>query len=336
MSALLDVEKAGPAMTVQDLGRPGHMGNGLSVGGAADRTAFIEGAALLGQSLDCAAIEMAAFGGVFTSAKDIRIALTGAPMTAVLDGEPLTWSASHLLKAGQKLQITAAKSGVYGYLHVGGGVQTQPFLGSRATHLVSGIGGLITAGMRLPIGDDLHRQTVGNTLSPQPRFDGGAVRVVPSVHTHLYDEQVLNRFQETLFARAPRGNRQGVELSFTDAPFSTSSQLSRLSEPMIAGDIQMTGDGIPFVLLPECQTTGGYPRIGTILPADLPIVAQAAAGATLRFRFVDREVALGSYQSPEQALKEISKHVRPLIRNPHTMRDLLAYQLIDGVVDASK
>lgn len=335
MSASLIVDRAGPAMTVQDLGRPGHMGDGLSVGGAADRMAFVEGVALLGQSFDCAAIEMAAYGGDFTATSDIRIALTGAPMNAALDGEPLAWNASHLVKAGQRLTIGAAMSGVYGYLHLGGGVETVPFLGSRAVHLVSGIGGLIEAGQKLDLGHDPEPHRINNALAPEPRFQGGVVRVVPSVQTHIFASDVLRRFGATEFIRTPRGNRQGVELEFEGAPFSTSHQLSILSEPMIAGDIQMTGEGVPFVLLPECQTTGGYPRIGTVLPADLPIVVQAAVGATLRFQFVDYDAGLGSYRTPEQSLKALSSAVRPLVRSPHDIRDLLAYQLIGGVVNAS-
>ncbi|MBT8459775.1 MAG: biotin-dependent carboxyltransferase family protein [Boseongicola sp.] len=335
MSASLIVHRVGPAMSVQDLGRPGYMGDGLSTGGAADRLAFIEGVALLGQSLDCAAIEMAAFGGDFEATSEIRIALTGAPMKASLDSEPLVWNATHLMKAGQRLTIGAAAQGVYGYLHVGGGIQAPAFLGSRATHLVSGIGGLIDSGQTFDIGNDFSPNGVSKTLTPRARFESGSIRVVPSVQTHLFSHDVLERFQQTAFKRTPRGNRQGVELTFEGRPFSTSAQLSILSEPMVAGDIQMTGEGIPFVLLPECQTTGGYPRIGTVVPADLPLVAQAATGVTLHFRFVEYDEGLATYRTPEQSLKDLTTKVRPLVRDPYEMRDLLSYQLIDGVVDAS-
>ena len=336
MSNSLIVRRAGPAMTVQDLGRPGHMGDGLSIGGAADRTAFIEGVALLGQSLDCAAIEMASLGGDFTATEDIRIALTGAPMKAALDGEPLVWNASHLARAGQTITITSAVTGVYGYLHVGGGLGTQSFLGSRATHLASGIGKTIENGEELVLNEDQNRHIVNNTITAASRFQGGEVRVVPSVQTHLFSSRVIERFQATKFTRTSRGNRQGVELGFDGAPFSTESQLSILSEPMIAGDIQMTGDGMPFVLLPECQTTGGYPRIATVLPADLSIVSQAGAGTKLTFKFIDFETALATYRTSEHALRELRSRVRPRVRNPHEMRDLLRYELIDGVVDATK
>lgn len=336
MTTVLSVLRAGPAMTVQDMGRPGHMGDGLSIGGAADRTAFLEGVALLGQSIECAAVEMAAFGGDFIASKDIRIALTGAPMVATRDGEALAWNASHLVTAGQRLSIGAARSGVYGYLHIGGGVDTEPFLGSRSTHLTAGIGALIATGQDLPVGKDPKRHDVNNMISPEPRFEGGIVRILPSVQTQRFSKDVLDRFQETVFKRSPRANRQGLELIFEGEPFSTSDQLTVLSEPMVAGDIQMTGEGTPFVLLPECQTTGGYPRIASVLPADLPIIAQASPAHELRFQFVEYGAALQSHKSTDQRLVKIISSVSPMVRNPHDIRDLLEYQLISGVVDARK
>ncbi len=117
---------------MQDLGRPGLLAKGLSRGGAADPLALAEGAALLGQRADFAAIEMTGMGGIFEAEGDsLRIALTGAPMQASIDGEPVAWNASHLLHRGQRLSIGAARKGTYGYLHVGGGIATEPFLGSR-------------------------------------------------------------------------------------------------------------------------------------------------------------------------------------------------------------
>ncbi len=122
MTRALIVHKAGPAMSLQDLGRPGFLSQGLSRGGAADRLALAEGAVLLGQRLGLAAIEMASMGGVFEALGEVRIALTGAPMRATLDGAPLVWGASHAMRAGQRLEIGPVLAGVYGYLHVGAGL----------------------------------------------------------------------------------------------------------------------------------------------------------------------------------------------------------------------
>ena len=118
------IEKVGPAVSVQDGGRPGFLGLGLSRGGAADRLAWLEGVALLGQCSGAAVGEMAGLGGRFRFEADMRIALTGAPMRAVLDGAPVEWGAAHGVAAGSVLDIGAVERGVYGYLALGGGVDT--------------------------------------------------------------------------------------------------------------------------------------------------------------------------------------------------------------------
>jgi len=326
------VHRIGPAVTVQDLGRPGNMAFGLSRGGAADRYAIAEGAALLGQGLDCAALEMAGFGGEFEPGADIRIALTGAPMQANLDGQPLVWNASHRVLAGQTISIGSVLTGVYGYLHVGGGFATRQFLGSRAAHLASGIGAPIGPDETLPLGADPKPEFVGQQLGVADRFSGGTVRVLPSVQTDLFSEAVRKRFENTRFSRTPRGNRQGAQLQFEGAPFRSDAQLTILSEIMVAGDIQMTGDGEPYVLLPECQTTGGYPRIGTVLPDDLPLVAQAAPGVALTFKFITHEQALTAHRTPDKYRADMARSVQPMRRDPRDIGDLLSYQLVSGAI----
>lgn len=332
MTRTLSVVRVGPLVTVQDLGRPGNMAFGLSPGGAADRRAFIEGAVLLGQDLECAALEMTGFGGEFEAKDDIRIALTGAPMAARLDGQLLAWNASHGVAAGQRLSIGAASAGIYGYLHVAGGIATQPFLGSRATHLASAIGAPIRVQDKLPIGADPKPGLVGYQLPADDRFSGGTLRVLPSVQTDRFSAETRARFETTTFSRTPRGNRQGAELKFDGAPLSSDAQLTILSESMVAGDIQMTGAGEPFVLLPECQTTGGYPRIGTVLEQDLARVAQATPGVALSFRFITYEQALADYRSPRTLYKDLSRRLQPLLRDPRDIHDLLSYQLISGAI----
>ena len=105
---------------------------------------------------------------------------------------------------------------------------------------------------------------------------------------------------------------------------------------MVVGDIQMTGEGVPVILLPECQTTGGYPRIGTVVPDDLPRMAQAAPGTVLKFNFVTREVALKAHVNHAQSYQALMGKIAPLIRDPHDIRDLLSYQLISGVTAGSE
>ena len=332
MTRALIVHRAGPGVTVQDAGRRGYLGFGLSQGGAADRLALAEGAALLAQPDTCAALEMAGMGGDFEATEDLRIALTGAPMRASLDGTRLAWNASHSLPRGARLSIGAVTAGTYGYLHVGGGLDLPETLGARSAHLAAGIGAPVAAGARLPVGPDRAAATrTGLTLDADPRFDGGTVSIVPSLQTGFFPQAERTRFEQTAMRRDTRGNRMGVRLLPDGGGFHSDAGLSVLSEVIVPGDIQITGDGTPFVLLAECQTTGGYPRIGSVLPSDLPRVAQAAAGATLRFRFVSIEDGIAAETRAARHRKALRGAARPLIRDPHSIPDLLSYQLIGGV-----
>jgi allophanate hydrolase len=147
----------------------------------------------------------------------------------------------------------------------------------------------------------------------------------------MFSEDEIARFEATRFARDARGNRMGVRLIPDGEGFHSRAGLSILSEIVVPGDIQITGDGTPMVLLAECQTTGGYPRIGTVLPCDLPRVAQAPPGAGLTIRFVDREEAMAAERAAAEALRALSGRLTRLVRDPRDIRDLLSYQLISGV-----
>lgn len=335
MNRALTIRRAGPGMTVQDRGRAGYLAFGLSRGGAADPIALAEGAALLSQSPDLAALEMAGMGGEFTASADLRIALTGAEMMATLDGVPLVWNASHLMPAGAVLSIGPARNGTYGYLHLGGGIDLPSRLGSRATHVSAGLGTFLADRDIIPIGEDKGR-TVGQILSPEPRFGGGVIRVLPSLQTDMFPSTVLQRFENTKFQRDHRGNRMGVRMNSEGAGFLIDGGLTVLSEVIVPGDIQITGDGAPFVLMSECQTTGGYPRIGTVLPCDLPRVAQAQPGSPLAFRFISQQDGIEAEARAQKTLAGLRGKVQPLVRDPHDMHDLLSYQLISGIITGTE
>ena len=328
MSRTLIIRECGPGTTVQDLGRFGLIASGASPAGAADLDAMYEGAALLGQHPNSAALELAGIGGRFEVTEPTRIALTGGKAKATSDDAPLAWNSSHLLQPGQSLSIGPAQTGNYSYLHLGGGINTPLLMGSRATHLMAQMGSPVTPGA-LPIGTDSGTDT-GLTLPEPTRFGGGPVRIIASAQTRRFDTKDVARLQETTFTRDPRGNRMGARMTYDDAPFQPDGGLSILSETVVPGDIQIAGDGAPFILLSECQTTGGYPRIGTVIPPDLPRVAQARPGEPLRFQMISRVEALrllAAHRTQLASLRPV-----PRIRDPHDIADLLTYQLISGAI----
>lgn len=330
----ISILSCGPGLSVQDQGRPGYLEQGLSVSGAADPLALLEGSALLGHAIPRASIEMAGMGGKFEAQTDQRIALTGAVMPSTIDGVHIAWNASHFLPKGAVLRIGGAQRGIYGYLSFGGGISTLPFLGSRSAHLRAGVSRSLQSGDIIPTGEDTERET-GFELELSDRLGGGLIRTVPSVQSALFSPAQHQRFEETTFTRSTRGNRMGVALEFEGQGFAANGQLSILSEIIVPGDIQMTGDGRPFVLLPECQTTGGYPRIATVIPADMPKLVQAPPGSQLQFKAIGLQEALIVQTQYEQELSRLPAKALPLVRDPHEMGDLLSYQLISGAISAT-
>ena len=325
----LKILRADGILTVQDLGRPGRIAQGLSRGGAMDRLALIEAAALLGLRDVVAGIEMAGAGGVFAVDQPMRIALTGAPMTATLDGAPLRWQASHRIEPGETLRIGGAQNGAYSYLTPAGGIATMPWLGSRAAHLTIGIGEVLKPGTDLPVGADGDPEAPARIIELANRFTGGAVRIIDGPQTALFSESVLDTFAATTFTRAAHGNRQGVRL---DAPERFAAGQAGIASDMVGpGDLQMTGDGVPYVLMAECQTMGGYPRIGTVVPTDLPLIAQAPPGSRIRFTRIGLDQADALFRDEAQLLREAASRCRNLVRDPAQMADLLGHQLIGGV-----
>ena len=123
-----------------------------------------------------------------------------------------------------------------------------------------------------------------------------------------------------------------MKLAHTGSGFSTPNQLKIMSDMIIPGDIQMTGSGQPFVLLPDCQTMGGYPRIGCIIPPDLPAIAQLKTGRTVKFKFISRDEANSIASKDLKCLEIIKERCLEPIRDPQNMADLLNFNLIDGAV----
>ncbi|UWQ20976.1 biotin-dependent carboxyltransferase family protein [Jannaschia sp. W003] len=316
---MIEVLHCGPLVTVQDGGRPGHLALGLARGGAADRRALAEARALLGR---CGAgIESPGLPLTLRFGAPCAVALTGAPMRAKADGRALRWHASHMLAAGMVLRLRPLGAG-YSYVTPAGGLDWPEVMGSQAAHPIAGIGRALRPGDRLGPGAEGPSRVLRR---PEERFNGGTLRCVVTPQTALFPEAERARFEATAFRRDPRGNRQGVRLAMDGEGFRAEGQLSLLSDFILPGDVQMTGDGVPFVLGPESQTTGGYPRIAHVIAADLPRAMQAPPGAELRFRFVTLAEARAAAPGPPAT--------EALVRDPRDV-DLLAHQLVDGVVDA--
>lgn len=333
----IDVLSIGPAASLQDLGRPGYLRYGVTEGGVVDLHAYCEGCALLGQEKGVAALEFYGLGGRFKASDGpLDLALTGAPFPASLDGKPVPWRSSFRLESGAVLDIGATSSGAYGYLSVAGGFACPSVMGSRSTHVKAGFGGhhgrMIQAGDCLAVGNAPASGAIGSAL-PEPGYLGRShIRILWGAQAHYYTEAELSRFLETEFRISARRDRMGVRLDFEGTPFFADKALSGTSDAIALGDIQVPGDGIPAVLLADRQPTGGYPRIATVIGADLHALAQLPNGHRFHFELVDEAGALSSLMRFHTDLAALPGRCAPLLRDPSAMADLLSYQLVSGAV----
>lgn len=332
----LEILSTGPGLTVQDAGRPGYQKYAVVRSGAMDRIALETGQLLLGNPPDAAALELSGAALRFQiRGGGARIALSGAPAKTIHDGHHLRWPASFELSEGQVVTVSPPAKGNYAYVHIDGGIKTDPVMGSRSTHVRSGLGGLegrfLRNGDRLPLAP--LSDGIANMCLPEPdRFGADSIRVVRGANGDLYSEAEWQRFLGTVFHVTAQKDRMGARLSSDPPALPENRGLSGISDAVVRGDIQVDGNGTPTVLLADHQPTGGYPRIATIITADFERFAQLPAKARFQFRLVDQEEALDALKTRQVDLDALPSRLQPVRIDPATRGDLLCFNLVGGVV----
>lgn len=291
MSAILSITRAGPLATVQDDGRFGMLRHGISASGPMDRKAFGEAGTLAGAGQGGIEITMAGIELKVQSGRCL-VGLAGGDFTAKRNGKTLDWPGVARLKAGDVLSVTPGRWGNYGYLRFNANLAIAPVMGSIATSSRARLGGL--AGRALQVGDVIEltgkAESEPETMVPTAP-QTGPIRIIWGLHADLFDARVRERFLASEFAISRHLDRMGVRLDDAAGVFAGATILSLASDAIVLGDIQILGDGTPIVLMADHQPTGGYPRIGTIVTADLNRFAQLRPGTPVAFEPVTVEHA---------------------------------------------
>lgn len=291
MRARLLVERAGPLTTIQDHGRLGMLAHGVSASGPMDRDAFAR-AGLRAGAGNGAGIEFTGAGLALSVGEgELSVGWDGGQFSIRINEAVRDWPGRAELVAGDRLDITPGPAGNYGYLRFGAALDLPLVMDSRATSTRARIGGL--DGRALRAGDELVFDGEGSAPEEpdMPAGQEGPIRFVWGLHADQFAPPLRERFVIARFAVTSAMDRMGVRLRDEEQVFAGASILSLVSDPIVAGDIQILGDGTPIVLMRDHQPTGGYPRIGTVISPDLDRLAQLRPGAAVAFSPVSVEHA---------------------------------------------
>jgi biotin-dependent carboxylase-like uncharacterized protein len=296
VSTGLRIVSPGLQSLVQDLGRHGHSGLGVSAAGALDRASLRRANRLVGNTPSAAAIETVAGGLTVQAVGDQVLAVTGAPSDLVIETQSDTeagpfqrtvpMATPFALLDGETLTLGAPGSGFRCYLAVRGGVDAAPVLGSRSTDTMSGIGPApLAAGELLAAGGEADSGVVGSP-ELQPEFPGTGVTVldvVPGPRADWFDQSALDSFAGQDWSVTPQSNRVGMRLDGTALQRSRTGELP--SEGTVAGALQVPPEGLPVLFLADHPITGGYPVIAVVVDSQLDLAAQVPIGGKIRFRW---------------------------------------------------
>lgn len=288
----LEVLEVNGLATIQDSGRIGWRKFGVPTSGAMDAFAFRAANLLAGNDSNCAAIEIGLGDITFRALHDcvISVAGVGFGLSIYIWDFPL-WS-SYYVRGGWGIRLNKLDSGMWVYLSIAGGVQTLPILGSSSTYLRGPFGGL--DGRQLQAGDALHSGTpsrplndlAARTLPEEARplySDNPILDVILGPQENYFTKESIETFFASEYTVSNTSDRMGFRLEGT--PLTHRNKTELISEGMMMGAIQVPSSGQPIIMMADSPTTGGYPKIGTIASADLPLLAQCVPGKSgIRFR----------------------------------------------------
>lgn len=343
---MIEVLSTGALSTVQDMGRTSYRRFGVGTAGAMDQLALAIGNLLVGNSPDAAGIEVPVLAFQVRFLVDIDFAITGADCAIDLDGKTLLPWWQCRAKAGQVLTLggdgCGFAAGARSYLLIAGGVDVPEVLGSRSTQMRGRFGGHL--GRALVEGDQLKTGALSDpsqrldskgsqtsiagfgivppvvALDASSFFDASAaesvpvtpVRVIPAAEYGAFDAAVAREFWEANWKITAQSDRYGYRLAGPALNLTTS--LETRSHGVVPGVIQVPPGGQPIIQMRDAQPSGGYPKIGTVIEADLWRLAQSPAGSRIRFVAATYSQGLAASRMASEYLNK-ARHLISLYRS---------------------
>lgn len=312
MVAVKGIEVLSPGLqtTIQDLGRFGFSHYGVPPSGALDTFSLRVANRLVGNPDDQAGLETTLLGLRFKALNDVLIAVTGGNLRPQVNKCPLKMWRSYILKQNEILSFDGPESGCRAYVAFKGKFKKLPLLGSLSTNLPAGFGGF--EGRPLQKGDVLHIESPQPTLAdagretrPQciPDYPSTwTLRIVWGPQDGEFTHEGKHIFTNSAYSVTPQSDRTGIRLNGPEIVRKSHTAESIISEGLIAGAIQVPGDGKPIIILGE-TVTGGYRKIATVVSADLPLVGQIKPGDKIDFKPISIDEAHAALSVLESKIK---------------------------------
>lgn len=305
------VENAGMLTTIQDAGRFGYESFGISPSGPMDERAFNVANILVGNELGESALEATILGPTIVFDEANVIAITGADMRPMLNGQSVELYQAFAVKAGDRLQLQAAVRDCRSYIAFAGGLDVPKVMGSKATALQNKIGGF--NGRKLSRGDrvafcsarpQLSSLRVANAPASANKINGAKIlRVILGPQDDAFTPEGLNNFLSQPYTIGNEFNRMGCRLEGAKISHKTDGNI--ISDGMVTGAIQVPTTGQPIIMLAERQTVGGYTKIATVISVDLPVIGQCKPGDVIRFQAIDVAEAQRLWREYHQELQAL-------------------------------
>ena len=320
---------AGPLVTFQDIGRPGNMRYGVSASGPMDIVSFEAANAVLGNDTKQTAIEIS-LGGLILQCHEgsITLAITGGDFLIEYQGQKISSWTVLTLQKGERLSVRAGKSGSWAYLAFSGKLNVKDWLNSSSTHSTSGFGGgVLKTGQKFTLTDASNQENrIGPILKPN-FYTNDLIHAVLGPQDQYFMNTAIKIFSNSIFKVSDNYDRMGMQL--TGPKLELKSALSIPSEPVVKGSIQVSGDGIPTILLADHQTTGGYPKIATVISSDINRLVQFRSNQSVEFILISSNEAL---QKTRKLLDKKEKYLQKISISKGTLEQrLMSENLIGGV-----
>jgi antagonist of KipI len=309
--ALLHVIKAGMLTTVQDRGRWGLQSRGVPVAGPMDLCSHRLANALAGNDADAATLEVTLVGPELGFDDERLVAVAGAEFELTVDGRRAPMCAPFVLANGSRLRFGRRSRGARAYVAIAGGISLPKIFGSRATHLVSAMGGLagraLKAGDELPLGDP-RRSPRTASAAPRPPIltmpEGRAtVRVLAGPQQEYFATGALDALQSAPYTIAASSDRMAFRLEGPALTHVRGADIISDATPL--GVLQVPASGQPILLMADRQTAGGYPKIATTISADISLAGQLGPGDLISFAVCSPREAMAALIAQERALMAV-------------------------------